>query len=362
MAPVARFGFIVHPLTPFQRRLHGVRALDRHIAAGRPAGASPRPQSISTFLVEDPHGARVEGLLVGVPLLPEEMLTDQQRAVEAVTAAVHTCHAAGAQVVGLGAVAAVIGGQGKAVAAEAPCPVTTGNSFTALAAFQTWRHLQRALDHDGPVALMGAPGPVAGGILRMLLADRQSVTVVIPTPSKPLKRLVSTLGAEDRVTWCADPIEALREGLPLIAASSTGGRLSLSSLPSGAVVIDVAAPADVLMDGPAREDVLILDGEYVRLPRPVAGVQLWRRIYGLITGQHRHVFACFAEPMVLALSETFESFSLGRTVKGEQLTGLEQLALEHGFWVDQLFEAGRPLSAGRLDGFARRRRLSVASS
>lgn len=356
-----KFGFVVHPLTPFQRRLYGVRTLDRRLANGRPPPPHDPDQPdtdpariLSRFTVADPHGGQVEGVLVGVPLLPEDMLTDQQGAVSAVRHAVARCHREGASVVGLGAVAAVIGGQGKAVAAEAPCPITTGNTFTAVAAFQTWRLWRQQAGYRGPVALMGAPGPVAGGILRMLAADGAQIDLIAPKPSTPLKRLADEIAGPDQIRWCPDPYAVLAEGTPLIAASSTGGRLSRSALPPGAIIIDVAAPVDVLPDGPPREDVLILDGEYVRLPRLTTGVQFWRRIYGWVTGQRAHVFACFAEPMVLALSGHCESLSLGRHVAADQLRRMEALALHHGFWVDQLFEGGRPVDQGRLERFSRR--------
>ena len=346
-----RFGFVVHPLGAFQRRLIGVRGLDLPLAVGRANPGAP-PTVVARLALEDPFGVRAEGVLVSIPLTPLELLNDQERGVAAVSVAVKMCQAEGAQIVGLGAVAAVIGGQGKAVAAQASCPVSTGNGFTALAAVETLSMLRRLGGARGPVGLLGPPGPVATGALRGLVARGFEVRVVAPNPPKPLLRLAATLnetgyGAVDFV----DSVEPVcGPGRVLVAASSTGGRLKLSSLPSGSVVVDVAAPQDVEPDVPPREDVLLLDGEYVRLPGELQG-GLWHRIYGLVTGQRRHIFACFAEPMLMALSGVADHCSIGRDVPLERLVALGDLAADHGFWVDRLHERSRPVSPARLRRF-----------
>jgi predicted amino acid dehydrogenase len=346
------FGFVVHPLGPGQRALLGVRSFDPGLAL---AGRSRRPAArvVSRLQVRDPLGGECRGLLVAVPHLPEELLTDQERGVAAVLDAVRLCHDAGASVVGLGAVAAVIGGQGKAVAEAAPCPVTTGNAFTSLAAVETLDRFRRRGGRRGPVGLMGPPGSVATSILKQLVARADHVRVVLAQPPAPLRKLGERLTAEGpgRVEWVADVGDVLAAGQVLVAASSTGGRLPLSSLPAGAVVIDVAAPVDVLDDVPPRDDVLLLDGEFVRLPRPLRGDH-WRTAYGVVTGQRRHIFACFAEPMVLALSGQPGAATVGRDLPLERVRRLGDLATAHGFWVDELFERGRPLSAARLASFA----------
>ncbi len=290
---------------------------------------------------------------MSVPLLPGELLGDQEAGVAAVSSAVARCIEEGAEIVGLGAVTAVIGGQGKAVAGASACPVSTGNAFTAFAAVETWAGLRRLGLSTGPVGLLGPPGPVANGILRALVAHGAEVAVVSPSPAAPLRKLVDRLTAEGpgRASFVAEVSAALGPGRVLLAASSTGGRVKLSDLPSGAVVVDVAAPQDVLHDVAPRKDVLLLDGEYVRLPRPLQR-GFWQRVYGLVTGQSRHIFACFAEPMLMALSGDTSLCSVGRDVPLERLRALGQLAARHGFFVDRLHEHGRPVSPGRLRRFA----------
>ena len=99
-------------------------------------------------------------------------------------------------------------------------------------------------------------------------------------------------------------------------------------------------------------DVLLLDGEYVCLPAALSG-NSWQRIYRWITQQSRHVFACFAEPMILAAAGRTDLATVGRTVPVERLREISRLMHAAGIGVDRLHEYGRPISARRLARFAR---------
>lgn len=345
-----RFGFVVHPLTRFHRRLLGVRSLDIALTLTEESNR-PGPRRISQLSLADPHGRQCTGVLVATTDLPEDLLGDQEAGVAAVQGAVGLCREAGAEIVGLGAVAAIIGGQGKAVARGAPCAVSTGNAFTAYAAIETVCLARQQGRRTHPVGLLGPPGPVANGILRGLMARGLDVDVVAATPPKPLQRLVAKLNTSTHgeARFVDDVSEVTGPERILVTASSTGARIKLSTLPSNTVVIDVAAPVDVVIDAD-RDDVLLLDGEYVRLPSPLRG-GLWRRIYGLVTGQSRHIFACFAEPMLLALAAETSLVSVGRDVPLDRIRALGVLASQYGFYVDRLHEKGRKITPRRLRRF-----------
>jgi predicted amino acid dehydrogenase len=331
------FGFVVHPLTPFQRRLIGVRSGDGPLMRGQES-LRPPGRVISALRLDRPDGGSLAGLLAAIPALPEALLTEQAKGVEDILDAVRLCHGAGARVVGLGAVTAVIGGQGKAVV-------------------ETWARFVELRDRVEPVGLFGWPGAVAGGILRLLFERGATVRVVSASPPVPLLRTLERLGREGpgRAEVVASEHEVLGRGEVLIAASSTGGRIPLSALPAGAVVIDVAAPVDVDFDVPFREDVLVLDGEMVHLPGRLRGTEPWQTLYGWVTGQGQRIFACFAEPMLLAGSGRLDLAGCGRDLPIERLRSIAALARQEGFSVDALCARGHPVRASRLQAFAARR-------
>jgi predicted amino acid dehydrogenase len=317
----------------------------------------PPGRVISELRLDAPGAAPVTGLLAAIPTLTDALLTEQAAGVTAILDAVRLCNGAGARVVGLGAVAAVIGGQGKAVAEDAPCAVTTGNAMTAWAAVETWTRFATLRGRLEPVGLFGWPGAVAGGILRLLVDRGATVRIVSANPPVPLLRMLERLGRDSPGRAEVVPHEnaVLDTGQVLIAASSTGGRIPLSALPAGAVVIDVAAPVDVDFDVPFREDVLVLDGEMVRLPGRLRGTEPWQTLYGWVTGQGERIFACFAEPMLLARSGRLDLAGCGRDLPIERLRAIERLARSEGFSVDALCARGRPVRGARLQAFADRR-------
>jgi len=337
-----KFGFIVHPLHPIQARLLGLRSGDPALLLkGR---SRKRPgRLISRLKLKDPFGQEVEGLLLGIPHLPEALLSNQTAGIEAILDAAQLAQELGAELLGLGALCAIIGGQGKAISRALKIPVTTGNGLSAVASLGLLDHC-RLLGSAGLVELMGPPGPLADAILKLLIARGEEVHIISPKPPKPLQRRVERLN--ERGPGRASFVSVSAPTPLLFAASSTGGKLKASSLPPGKIVVDVAAPQDLIWDQ-RRRDLLVLDGEYLRLPTPLRS-GLWQRLYGLITGQDRQIFACFAEPMLLSLSRRPDLCSVGREIPLSRLLELERLASAHGFWSDGFFEGRRRLSPRRV--------------
>ena len=211
----------------------------------------------------------------------------------------------------------MIGGQGKSVAAAVDIPVTTGNALTAITACETVELLRQRLGGRRKLYLLGPPGPVANAILEVLVSRGHRLTVVSPRTPKPLHRLVERLNNEHHghAMMCDSVDAALGPDSILIAASSTGGRLRLSQLPTESVVVDVAEPLDVEREM-RRRDVLVLEGEYLRPPqsRVASGEN------GLITSQSRHIYTvCGTDSSSLA--DRHELCSVGRKVP----SGLREL-------------------------------------
>ena len=344
-----RFGFIVHPLTGFQRRVFGVRSMDIKLALGL-ASPDGKPSHIAKLRLDLPR-MPIKGALVSLPSLPQELLTDQRQGIEHVLEGIRLCEEQNSSVIGLGGVAAMIGGQGKVASRSTQTPVTSGNHLTAETAFQT---TLLALSHfhkeQAKVSVLGLPSPVGLLLVQMLAYQGVDVEMVIERPPSPLRKLAEALGRDTnaKLEFVSD-VQCTSSRI-LVAASSTGAGIKISTIPTKMLVIDVAAPADIIMDK-MRDDVVVVDGEYLSVPAAMRG-DIWQSIYRLLTRQPDALLACFAEPMLIAASERFELCGVGRTLDLNKARQLGELAAEYGFLVDALYRHGRRIKTQRIQSLS----------
>ncbi|HEX3010555.1 MAG TPA: aminotransferase III, partial [Syntrophomonadaceae bacterium] len=95
-------------------------------------------------------------------------------------------------------------------------------------------------------------------------------------------------------------------------------------LRSGAVVCDVARPADVAPEVYERDDVLVLEGGLVQYPDTVC--------FGANLGYRDGVnLACLSETVLLALEGDCRDYSIGSRLTLETIQYLRALAQKHGF-------------------------------
>lgn len=342
----ASFGFIVHPLTRFQRRVFGARAMDWGLAVGgsSPASSPVRIASNSITVAQ----RQLRGTLVSLPGLPVELLNDQARTVSQLVQATEVCLDHGANVIGLGGVAAMVGGQGKALAKAVEIPITSGNHLTAETALQTTLRILSNIDSaQWRVSIVGLPSPVGILLVKLLARNGVALEVVANALPAPLNRILESL----KTQWQAqisivNSVEEVSAPI-LLAASSTGAGIPVSTIPPRTIVIDVAAPADIIEDT-QRSDVLVIDGEYLSPPNTLRG-DLWQSIYKRLTHQPNVLLACFVEPMLIALSNEMELCGVGRALCTDKAQALGRLAVGHGFIVDGLYRHGRPVEPETIE-------------
>ena len=109
--------FLVHALNEVQRRLLALRGARFTLALGQADGTAPEDIStLARFLWSDPLNPEVQihCEVVGIPLLPEQLLENQDRAVERMMRAVNWSarNSGFPDVVGLGSLYAVVAGRG----------------------------------------------------------------------------------------------------------------------------------------------------------------------------------------------------------------------------------------------------------
>ena len=307
----ARFGFIVHALSPLHRAAIGVRAGNLQMALWRDDGVDPDGITrLCTLRLGD-----IVGEVVAIPLTPDQMLADQQQALVRMVQAVESLGPVDA--VGLGSLCAVVAGRGEALAEWVDIPITTGGAATAWALAENT--LAATTNIAGPAAVIGARSPVGQAVCRILADSGRTVH----TDSKRAARKI------DGAVGFKEPTAAA-EGCPIIVgAGPTGGTLPAAAVSAGATIVDVAIPGTIVGKLPAG--CRVLSGEAMLTPR---GWQArgWGRLYHLLAGYGlSQIYACLAEPLVMAALGRTAPMALGRRVSVDDVRLFGETARELGF-------------------------------
>lgn len=277
-----------------------------------------------------------EGLVMGIPMTPDQMLADQERALVRLERAARLCMEADPELgaIGLGSLCAVVAGRGEALAERLPLPVTTGGAATAWALFENTKTVVAAV--GGPVGLVGASGAVGGAVAALLAAEGIPVRLDHSRAARGLKGPVEAFdGPAAAVAGC--PV--------IVGAGPTGATLEAAAVRPGAVIVDVALPGTVR--GPLPTGARLLAGEAVRTP-PAWTRDGWGLIYQVLAGYGpSQVFACLVEPLILAAAGRATPYALGRKISLDAVSDLGERAATLGF-VPQLSHGLRAFPAHRL--------------
>lgn len=309
-----RFAFLVHPLTAGQRRVIGLRFGDLAMMRGEPGRSE-----IGEIARVGIRGV-VDGQVMGVTLLPDELLGDQERALDRMVRAVEALSPT-PDAVGLGSLFAVVAGRGEGLAERVKVPVTTGAAATTWAALGNVRAAAGRLG-TRRLALLGISATV-GESIALNLAE-EGYQLVLGGHGAAAERLARKIGAELR----PEP-EAVADSALVVSAATTGGTLDASALREGAVLLDVALPP-TLKPGPRPRGVRVLAAEGVSLPKGFYR-GLWGRPYQILAGYgFSQIYACLAEPMAMAVLRRKEPFALGRRLRPEALIEFSEAAARLG--------------------------------
>ena len=292
-----RFAFLVHPLVEPARRVLAVRTFKPGVALGlRSADAIADVAEITRL-----RFAGVEGVVMAVPMLPEDLLSDQALALRAMERAVQD--AAPVDFIGLGSVLSVVAGRGAALQQACGIPVTTGNAATAWAATE----IAKVLIAERQIKRVGVLGGRAtvGKVIALLLADIPGLDVVV------------------------DPQDVASCGM-IVGAHTTGGTLDPAAYPKG-ILVDVALPPT--FSGRALPGCEVYAGESVALPD---GWQrdVWGGLFHLVAGYGwNRVYACLLEPLVALASGRDASWAQGKKLDAEVVRDFGRAAAALGLQV-----------------------------
>jgi len=334
---VKKFGFLIHPLdlddvVNFEKKAAGKSvALIKKLLLWM----CERPPFIGSHItgITSKTGRKAEGWFITVPLLPEQMRENPEFARKKILESIELAKELGASIVGLGGFTSVATNGGLAIAKKTPLPITTGNSYTVVAAVEGTKKAAKLMGiriSKAKLVIVGATGSIgracgeimAPQVAEMVLVGRRSGALELQADK--LKKLVS-------VSVSTDIKESLKKADIVISASSDANAIiDAGDLEPGTVVCDVAQPPDVSRSvAEIRDDVFIFDGGIIKIP----GMRIKRKSkfdYDFRLKPDKYAYACMSETMILCLEGMKKNFDLG-AVRVSGVEEISKLATKHGF-------------------------------
>jgi predicted amino acid dehydrogenase len=388
-----RFAFLMHPLdysnaVDFDSSLAYLDDRSLEEVVGKVSGLVD-PFVVSHGRVVAKTGETIYGEFITLPRTADQLAGMRREDASAyVRGALHLARDRGAEMVGLGAFTSIVTLGGRAVTDEG-VPVTTGNSYAAVASAEAARKAVALSGNreDSPpnTAILGATGAIGRAMALMLAEDVGRLTLVgNPNSSSshvrerllaraadvidfvaarnaagmnfkrntfasrlldylpcPRDEVIAQLERTDWLVLTQEMKSSVREArLVVTATSCTGTMIGPEDLQAHAIVCDVSRPANVSRQvAAARPDVLIIDGGIIAVPARSTLSQ-----FGLGDGL---VYACMAETMILTLAGRRRNTSIGTDLAPETLQLLRSLADQYGFEVAQLRSFGQPVEERR---------------
>jgi predicted amino acid dehydrogenase len=355
-----KFAFVVHPLNPrhiasvpgfqFTRYLPG-RLVER-VAAYAPPLYISRMRGICSQAT----GQEIEGILLCLGGTPRELLRrPPEFTYRRLVAAARMADRMGARIMGLGAFTSVVGDAGVTVAQQSDIGITTGNALTVAATLEAAKQAALMLGariDQGRAVVIGATGSIGAVCARLLALAIGDVVLIAPRAERLLllKQQIEHETPGVRVIAATHPDLYIGNADLIVTTTSAlkGNVLDIAKLKPGAVVCDVARPANVSKaEADRRPDVLVIESGEIRLPgHPDFGVDI-----GLPPGT---AYACLAETALLTMEGRFEDYTLGRNIEIERAKEMYRLMKKHGLQLAGLRSFGRYITEEDL---AQKRRL-----
>ncbi len=253
----------------------------------------------------------IDGYIISIPLIAEQILSNRPLAVRRIRQAVTLAKRMGIKIIGLGGLTASVTAGGEDLLDISDIWITTGHAYTGYNVTQNLFNLEKTFfidKHNDLVAIVGAAGSIGSisaqliaraGYCKLLLVDieRKSARV------SALRETIRRSWPETEVTESYD-ISSIKDADFIIAATNTPEALITPDLlKPGAVVIDDAQPSDVAYEVLESPHNLAIEAGVVHTPGISSNFNLG------LKGKYDN-FCCMAEVLILATHKWQSNFSI----------------------------------------------------
>jgi predicted amino acid dehydrogenase len=340
-----KFGFIAHPIDrrTFYDHLGTfgklMKILPENIADKLTVSLKPRLLA-SYNKIRSTKGC-VAGEIATLPILPMQFASlGEERILDLIEKGINLCVKKGAQIVGLGGFTSVVGNEGEVLSKRVKIPLTSGNTLTAslaLDAIYKAAYIMGISLSNATIAIIGATGDI-GSICAKILSKKTNKINIAARNEQKLQEFADIIkksgtAAVEVFKYSKD---AVRDAdVVLSATSAVTTIIDPLSLKTGAIVCDVAIPADIAKEvALLRDDILVFEGGLAKLPYPDDIIN--RAVVSILP--KNSVYGCIAETMTLALEGRFESYSIGRgNITEKKVMEIKTMAQNNGITVSDFF-------------------------
>ena len=287
-------------------------------------------------------GEKIDLVGVACPLLPDQMATlDQDYVINEVTECVRIAEEDGASLAVLGGFTSVVGNEGEEVSRQAGIPITSGNTYTAAL---TVKGIFKAAEIVGldlkraRCAVIGATGDIGSACVRYIAKNGLGSIAISARNEDKLKVFADEIMQKYSVK--TDIYKTTQEAtknadIIITATSALTTIIEPSSLKPGAIVCDVALPANIAREvARIRSDVLVFEGGLSTIP---FFHNIRNRKFNFLMPTNA-IYGCLAEGLVLGFADRIENFSIGRgQITPKKMDEMMSLAEKHGFELSDFF-------------------------
>lgn len=266
-------------------------------------------------------GRELRVLLIGGPMLPEQIRDNPKAAVKMAIKGARLAHERGSEAFGLGAFWSTVGNKGEEVQKAVPTiTITNGGAYTAGTIKAAIPGLMKAFELEGGhlkqscAAVVGANGVVAFGVARSI-APEVGKLILIGRNIEKLERSAESLRQrypETNIIFSTHIGSCAEADLIFSATSDPFPVLYPKHVKPGAWVFDIGRPAD------AHESIREVPGVHLipgGVVRPPGSMQAYLDLHfgsGMIP-------ACMAETMIMTATKAFDRKSLGNTTRSSDI-------------------------------------------
>ncbi|MCM8782260.1 MAG: hypothetical protein NC828_04350 [Candidatus Omnitrophica bacterium] len=337
------YAIIIHPTNeeliyryePGMRRLS--RPLVKKVAEWTPPFKVADIVGLRSNLDGNPRGA-----LVMCPLLMEQMVTlSPHKVMASVLATIKFAMGLNTRLIGLTAYTAFSGNKGKDLAKYLNATLTTGSSYTLGLIPESILKAAGLMDiklDRTQIFVIGATSSIGRFCIENLARYTPGIFITTANQRK-LDLLLAEVSKEQkaklhRVVNIEAALEQAR--IIIIATNRLPKELDLDRIKPGSIIFDASYPR--LIPSNLRGDILVIDGAAIKPPGEGVDFNFY---FGLPKGL---CYPCMAEPMILALEQKFENYSLGKEPEPRKIREIMQLGKKHGFEIASLTSQERAIS------------------